>query len=78
MSEWSEKIAAATAAAERTQAAEAVAEEKFDAIHAQATASGDVASAVKSGEFHAWMAARHATDAAWGLWSTVMDSRPAG
>ena len=78
MSDWSEEIAVATATAERTQAAEDVAEGRFDVIHAQAKASGELDHAVKTEEFHDWMAARKATDAAWGSWSVVMDSKPAG
>ncbi len=76
MSDWSEEIAVATAVAERTQAAENVAEGKFDAVHATAKAAGEPEHAVTTGEFRDWMAARHATDAAWGTWSTVMDGRP--
>ena len=76
MSDWSEEIAAATAVAERTQTAEHVAEGKFDAVHATAKAAGELEQAVTTEEFRDWMAARHATDAAWGTWSTVMDSRP--
>ncbi len=71
MSDWQENIAAATAAAEKMQAAEGIAESRFDAVHAQPDA-------VSTEEFRDWMAARHATDAAWGTWSQVMDSKPAG
>jgi hypothetical protein len=76
MSDWAEKVAVAEAAAEREQAAEAVAESKFDAVHALAEASADADHAQKSDEFRDWMAARRATDAAWGAWSVVMDARP--
>lgn len=76
MSDWAEEIAVAERTAERTQAAEDVAEGKFDAVHAQAKAAGELDHALKTDEFHAWMAARQATDAAWGLWSKVMDSKP--
>lgn len=78
MSDWTEEIALATAVAQRTQAAEDVAEEKFDAVHARAAAAGDVKHALASDEFADWMAARNATDTAWGTWSWVMDSKPAG
>ena len=76
MSDWAQDIAVAQATAERTQAAEHVAESSFDRVHAQAKAAGTVDRAVESEEFSQWMAARHATDAAWGVWSTVMDARP--
>jgi regulator of protease activity HflC (stomatin/prohibitin superfamily) len=78
MSDWSEEITAAEAAAEQKQAAEREAEGRFDAVHAQAQAAGAVSDALKSPEFHDWMAARHATDAAWGTWSVVMDNKPQG
>lgn len=76
MSDWTEQVAEAEAAAEREQAAEAVAESRFDAIHAIAEAKGEADQVVKTAEFRDWMAARGATDAAWGAWSTVMDSKP--
>lgn len=78
MSDWSEEIMAAETAAEQKQAAEHEAESRFDAVHAQAQAAGTVGDALKSPEFHDWMAARHATDAAWGNWSVVMDNKPQG
>lgn len=76
MSDWAEEIAVAETAAERSEAAEGVAEERFDAVHATAKAAGALEGALKTDEFRAWMAARQATDAAWGTWSQVMDSRP--
>lgn len=76
MSDWEEEVARAATMAERTQAAEAVAESRFDAIHAQAKAAGELANAVKTEEFRAWMDARHATDEAWGAWSVKMDAKP--
>jgi hypothetical protein len=76
MSDWQHDIAAATAAAEQKQAAEAVAEAKFDAIYVLAEASGKLEQAPTTEEFRDWMAARKATDAAWGSWSEVMDSKP--
>jgi hypothetical protein len=77
MSDWSDNIAEATAEAERVQAQEAVAEARFDAVYAQSEADGTPERAPTSEEFHLWMAARKATDAAWGSWSMVMDSKPA-
>lgn len=76
MSDWSEEITAAETAAEQKQAAEREAEGRFDEVHARAHAAGNVGEALKSPEFHDWMAARHATDAAWGRWSVVMDNKP--
>ncbi len=78
MSDWSEEITAAETAAEQMQAAERAAESRFDAVHAQALANGTAGEALNSAAFHDWMAARHATDAAWGNWSVVMDSKPLG
>ncbi|MEO5672790.1 MAG: hypothetical protein ABIR26_19040 [Ramlibacter sp.] len=78
MSDWEHDVAEAEAAAHRTQEAEQQAESRFDSVHARAQAAGAVGDAVKSEEFGRWMAARHATDAAWGAWSTVMDAKPAG
>ena len=77
MSDWAEKVAMAEAAAEREQAAEAAAEKRFDVVHAQAEANAQPEQAQQTQEFREWMAARHATDAAWGAWSIVMDARPA-
>jgi hypothetical protein len=76
MSDWAAQVAMAEAEAERQQAAEATAESRFDAVHALAEANAGSDAASKSEEFRDWMAARHATDAAWGAWSTVMDAKP--
>jgi hypothetical protein len=75
MSDWAEQIAAAEAHAEGKQAAEHVAESRFDAVHAAAKAKGDVDQALQSDELRSWMASRHETDAAWGAWATVMDAK---
>jgi hypothetical protein len=77
MSDWADKVAAAEAGAESKQAAEREAEGRFDEVHARAEALGDPGQALKSAEFHAWMATRHETDEAWGAWATVMDAKPA-
>ena len=76
MSDWAEDFAAATATAERTQVAENEAETLFDQVHDKAQADGNKGHALTTDEFHNWMAARHATDAAWGAWSAVMDAKP--
>ncbi|MES2633542.1 MAG: hypothetical protein V4669_11255 [Pseudomonadota bacterium] len=76
MGDWAEQVAAAQARAEHKQAAEQIAEGRFDAVHDAATARGDVAHALQSDEMRSWMAARHETDAAWGEWATMMDARP--
>ncbi len=78
MSDWSQDVAAATSAAEHSQAAETRAELRFDEVHAQAQAAGDVAQARSTTEFRDWLAARKATDTAWGQWAMVMDSKPHG
>ena len=76
MSDWSEDIAEAEAAAERTQAAEDMAEARFDAVVAMAQSTGEPSQGRSSEELQHWLAARRATDAAWGTWSEVMDSKP--
>lgn len=76
MSDWFHSVAAATTAAEATQAAEVKAELRFDEAHARAHAAGDVAQARDTTQFRDWLAAREATDAAWGQWAMVMDSKP--
>ena len=76
MSDWAQDFAVATATAERTQAAENEAEGLFDRVHDKAQADGNKGHALTTDEFHNWMAARHATDAAWGVWSAVMDAKP--
>ena len=44
--------------------------------HARAPAAANVAQARDTTEFRDWLAAREATDAAWGQWALVMDSKP--
>ena len=77
ISDWERRLEAAEAGAERRQAAEHEAEEKFKALQAQAQARGDADAALRSDEFHSWMATRRETDAAWGAWATVMDEKHA-
>ena len=74
MSDWNDELAAAEAEAERFQAAESQAEEKFDSVLAQAEQSGDKQRALESPEFQQWMHARRATDLAWGSWSLLKDA----
>lgn len=73
MSDWTEELAAAEAEAERFQAAESQAEEKFHIVLAAAEQSGDKQRALESPEFQHWMNARRATDLAWGSWSLLKD-----
>jgi hypothetical protein len=73
MSDWDERIKAAEAGAERLQAAEEAAEASFKAAHGDAQPQ----EAMKSDEFHSWMATRRATDDAWGKWATLMDAKSA-
>src|SRR5436853_6771532 len=73
MSDWEQRLKAAETDAERSEVAESAAEERFKAVKAK----GDHAAALDSDEFSSWMATRHATDAAWGTWATVMDAKPA-
>lgn len=73
MSDWTEEVAAAEAHAQRLQTVEEAAEERFYTLKASVA---DRDEAVKSPEFSDWMAARRATDEAWGAWSQVMDAKP--
>jgi hypothetical protein len=76
MTDWTEEVAAAEQQAERFQAAESQAEEKFHLVRDQAERSGDADRALQSPEFQHWMNARHATDLAWGAWSLLKDAKP--
>ena len=78
MTDWEDKLKAVEAGAERAQAVEQQAEERFRAVHERANAQGAAEAAVESEEFHAWMASRHATDAAWGSWAMMLDAKPVG
>ena len=78
MSDWEQRLEAAETGAERLQAAEHEAEQRFKAVHADAPARGKGDDALQSEEFHSWMARRHETDAAWGAWATLMDEKAAG
>ena len=75
--EWSAAVAAAENAAEQKQAAEEIAHERFQAVRAEIEAAGGKAQATDSPEFHDWMAARRASDEAWGAWAMAMDAKPA-
>lgn len=68
--------AAAEASAEQKQMAEEMAHERFLAVRADIEAAGGSAQVVETPEFHSWMAARHASDEAWGAWAMVMDAKP--
>ncbi|MBX3586011.1 MAG: hypothetical protein AB7I35_17890 [Ramlibacter sp.] len=76
MSDWAQDMAAVTAVAEQRQAAEAAAEQRFDAIHAEATQAGQLEQVHQTPECRDWLAARHATDEAWGSWAQLMDRKP--
>ena len=75
MSDWDQKLKAAEEGADRLQAAEEVAEQRFKALHSEAQAKGKGDEALGSDEFHSWMATRRATDAAWGEWAMLMDAK---
>jgi hypothetical protein len=75
MTHWTEELAAAEAEAERFQAAESQAEEKFHIVRAAAEESGDGQRALESPEFQQWMHARRATDLAWGSWFLLKDAK---
>ena len=73
MTFWTEELAQAEAAALRIEAREREAEQRFDIVHAEASARGGVEHTRNTPEFAAWIAARAETDAAWGRWAQVMD-----
>lgn len=75
--EWNAAVAAAEAAAEQKQAAEEIAQERFDAARARCEAAGRAEQVTETPEFHDWMAARRESDEAWGAWAMAMDARPA-
>lgn len=72
MSDWEQRLKAAQADAERSEAAEHAAEARFKSVKEQ---DGETR-ALASEEFGHWMQKRHATDAAWGQWAVVMDGKP--
>ena len=74
--DWNEAIAAAEAAAEQKQAAEEVAQARFEAARTAIEAEGRAAHVTETPEFGEWMAARRASDEAWGAWAMVMDAKP--
>jgi hypothetical protein len=76
MSDWTEELAAAEAQADRFEAAESQAEQRFHLVREAAEQSGDADRALDTPEFHAWMDARRATDLAWGSWSLLKDAKP--
>ncbi len=75
--EWNAAVAAAEAAAQQKQAAEEIAQARFDAVRSEIQAAGRGADVTETAEFREWMAARHASDEAWGAWAMAMDARPA-
>ena len=75
--EWIATGAVAEAAAQDKQDAEEVAQDRFQAVREQALADGRKQSVTETPEFQHGMAARHATDEAWGAWAMAMDAKPA-
>lgn len=71
---WTEELAQVEAAALRVEALEREAEKRFDTVRAEALARGEPEQLHQSPELSEWMAARAATDAAWGRWAQVMDA----
>jgi hypothetical protein len=67
-------IASAESHALNIQAAEAQAEERFDAVRAKLKSAGRAEEATSSSEFRDWMQARATTDDAWGRWAQAMDA----
>ena len=67
--------AAVERAALRIEQAEAEAYARFEKAKDTARRAGDPEGVVRTPEFHAWMAARADTDAAWGRWALLMDEK---
>lgn len=74
---WEQERALVENAALRIEELELRAKSDFDRISALAHEQGQPERALSTPEFHAWMAARHDSDAAWGRWFEVMGARPA-
>ena len=74
--DWIEAVATAEAAAEARQTAEEEAHTRFDAARTRAKANGKEHHSTDTDEFREWIAARHATDDAWGRWAMAMDAKP--
>ena len=75
--DWNEVVAGAEAFAQEKQNAEELAHSRFDAVRMRAKANGDQHHSTDTVEFREWIAARHATDEAWGKWAMAMDAKPA-
>ena len=71
---WTEELAQVEAVALKVEALEREAEQRFDHVRAEALARGEADNLHEAPELSAWMAARDATDAAWGRWAQVMDA----
>ena len=76
MGNWEQELAAVERAALRIEQAEADAHVRFEQAKEEARRRGSPDEVVQTPEFHAWMAARADTDAAWGRWAQVMDAKP--
>lgn len=73
--EWTTDVAAAQDAAQRKQAAEDEAHQRFDAVRAHIERTGSGADVTQTDEFGAWMQSRRETDLAWGEWAMAMDKQ---
>jgi len=65
-------LASLESAALQTESMERIAEKCFDETFDAAERNGSVADVKDTPEFREWMAARAATDAAWGRWAERM------
>ena len=74
--EWTAAVASAEAAAEQKQSAEEIAHQQFLGARAEIEAGERAEQVTETPEFHAWMAARRASDEAWGAWAMAMDAKP--
>lgn len=76
--EWTTAVAEAEASAQQKQAAEDQAQRSFHDMRDRMQAQGRLGEETNTAEFRHWMAARHASDEAWGAWAMAMDAKPAG
>ena len=76
MTLWKHELEQVEAAALQMEKLEQAAEQRFDDVYARAEAANDPGQARDTPEFRQWLAARAATDAAWGRWAEVMHKRP--
>lgn len=74
--EWTTAVAEAEASAQQKQAAEDLAHRAFQQLRERIESAGRLGTEVDTPEYREWMAARHASDEAWGAWAMAKDAEP--